>query len=178
MTVAARRWNWTDVTRRQVIWRSGQWLADCLTEVPNHTSSLITAQAMRDNSFTPWDQSGVRCGYHFLQFASHPFKVQWLLYVPPGLTFSKSTFCPHSVFVYFVWISEQTAIISLYNINWLVFITETVCVYCAVRAELLSIIQVSFCRQGLVLSFPLALIFVVDLLFASCKSYTLKRIRK
>ena len=25
----------------------------------------------------------------------------------------------------FVWISEQTAIISLYNINWLVFITET-----------------------------------------------------
>jgi len=24
----------------------------------------------------------------------------------------------------FVWISEQTAIIFLYNINWLVFITE------------------------------------------------------
>jgi hypothetical protein len=35
----------------------------------------------------------------------------------------------------FVWISEQTAIISLYNINWLVCITETVCVYCAVRTE-------------------------------------------
>jgi len=35
----------------------------------------------------------------------------------------------------FVWISEQTAIISLYNINGLVFITETECVYCAVRAE-------------------------------------------
>ena len=33
----------------------------------------------------------------------------------------------------FVWISKQTAIISLYNINWLVFITETECVYCAVR---------------------------------------------
>jgi len=32
-----------------------------------------------------------------------------------------------------VWISEQTAIISLYNINWLVFITEIQCVYCAVR---------------------------------------------
>ena len=26
----------------------------------------------------------------------------------------------------FVWISEQTAIISLYNINWLVFITEII----------------------------------------------------
>jgi len=30
----------------------------------------------------------------------------------------------HSIFMCFVWISEQTAIISLYNINWLVFITE------------------------------------------------------
>jgi len=33
----------------------------------------------------------------------------------------------------FVWISEQTAIISLHNINWLVCITETESVYCAVR---------------------------------------------
>jgi len=38
-----------------------------------------------------------------------------------------------------VWISEQTAIISLYNINWLVFITETVCVYCTVRTGYLKI---------------------------------------
>ena len=38
-----------------------------------------------------------------------------------------STFCPHSVFMYFVWIWEQTAIISLYGIDWLVFITETEC---------------------------------------------------
>ena len=52
-----------------------------------------------------------------------------------------STFCPHSVFMYFVWIWEQTAIITLYNINWLVFITETV--YCAVRTECLYTIQVS-----------------------------------
>jgi len=33
----------------------------------------------------------------------------------------------------FVWISEQTGIISLYNINWLVCITERENVYCAVR---------------------------------------------
>jgi len=46
-----------------------------------------------------------------------------------------STFCPYSVFMCFVWIWEQTAIISLYNINWLVCITETECVYCAVRTE-------------------------------------------
>ena len=55
---------------------------------------------------------------------------QWSLYVPPGLAFSNSLFCPHSVFMCFVWIWEQTAIISLYSINWLVFITETECVYC------------------------------------------------
>jgi len=35
----------------------------------------------------------------------------------------------------FVWIWEQTAIISLYSINWLVCITETESVYCAVRTE-------------------------------------------
>jgi hypothetical protein len=39
------------------------------------------------------------------------------------------------VFVCFVWISEQTPIISLYSINLLVFVTETECVYCAVRTE-------------------------------------------
>jgi hypothetical protein len=44
----------------------------------------------------------------------------------------------------FVRISEQTAIISLYSINWLVFITETECGYCAVQAESLYIIQVNF----------------------------------
>jgi hypothetical protein len=42
----------------------------------------------------------------------------------------------------FVWIWEQTAIISLYNINWLVYITERECVYCAVRTGSLYIIQV------------------------------------
>jgi len=41
-----------------------------------------------------------------------------------SLTFNNSTFCPHSVFMCFVWISEQTTIISLYSINWLVLITE------------------------------------------------------
>jgi hypothetical protein len=43
----------------------------------------------------------------------------------------------HSVFMCFVWISEQTAIISLYSFDWLVFITEAECVYCAVRTEFL-----------------------------------------
>jgi hypothetical protein len=40
----------------------------------------------------------------------------------------RGTLCPHSVFMCFLWI------ISLYNINWLVFITNMECVYCAVRS--------------------------------------------
>ena len=59
-----------------------------------------------------------------------------------GIFIYNSTFCPHSVFMCFVWIWEQTAIISLYSINWLVFITETESVYCAVWAECLNIIVV------------------------------------
>ena len=55
-----------------------------------------------------------------------------------SLTFNNSTFYPHSVFKCFMWISEQTDIISLYIINWLVFVTETVCVYCAVRTGYLN----------------------------------------
>jgi hypothetical protein len=43
-----------------------------------------------------------------------PFKAQWLLYVPQIL---RST--QNSVFVCFVYISEQTATISLYSNNWL-----------------------------------------------------------
>jgi hypothetical protein len=42
--------------------------------------------------------------------------------------------------VYFS-VLAQTAIISLYNIYLPVFITETECVYCAVRTESLNIGQ-------------------------------------
>jgi hypothetical protein len=37
----------------------------------------------------------------------------WLLYIPPVLTFTNSTFCPHSVFMCFLWLPEETAIISV-----------------------------------------------------------------
>jgi hypothetical protein len=65
-----------------------------------------------------------------------------------SLTFSSSTFCPHSVFMCFVWIWEQTAIISLYCINWLVFITETECVYCAVRDGYINAIIICDVSNG------------------------------
>jgi len=81
---------------------------------------------------------------------------QWSLYVPHSghymyrqFNIHNATFCPHSVFVCFVWISEQTAIISLYSINWPVFITETECVYCAVRAQSWYVIKV-ICEINLI----------------------------
>jgi len=61
-----------------------------------------------------------------------------------SLTFSNSTFCPHTVFMCFVWIWEETAIISLYIFNWLVFITETDCVYYAVRTGSLHAASLTF----------------------------------
>jgi len=44
-----------------------------------------------------------------------------------------------------VWNTEQTAIISLYSINWLVCIAEMESVYCAVRTGYLTIIRVNIC---------------------------------
>jgi len=76
-------------------------------------------------------------------------KAQWSLICTASLTFTNSTFCPHSVFVCFVWIWEQTAIISLYSINWLVCITETVSVYCAVRTGYLCVLCESQNKQWL-----------------------------
>ena len=63
--------------------------------------------------------------------------------VPPGIRFKNFMSCPCNVFMCFVWISEQTAIISLFSINCLVLITETECVYCAVRNYSLNLFQVS-----------------------------------
>jgi hypothetical protein len=52
-------------------------------------------------------------------------------------------YCPHIVFMFFVRVSEQTAITSLYSIKWLVFITEKDSVYRGVRTEYLNTSQVS-----------------------------------
>jgi len=66
--------------------------------------------------------------------------------------FNVHKFCPHSALICFLWIWKQTAIISLYSINWFVFITEMECVYCAVRAGYLNVIQKYF-RLPLPVSF-------------------------
>ena len=45
-------------------------------------------------------------------------------------------FLPTQYIMCFVWMLEQTAFFTQYSVNWLVFITETECVYCAVRTEM------------------------------------------
>jgi len=59
----------------------------------------------------------------------------YVLYVPSGLTYTNSTFCPHGALMLSVRFLEQRVIISLHSINLLVFITSAVCVYCAVRTD-------------------------------------------
>jgi len=43
-----------------------------------------------------------------------------------------------------VWIKEQTATFSLYNINRLDFMIEVECIYSAVRTESLYLTQIGF----------------------------------
>ena len=71
---------------------------------------------------------------------NYDFRFYWLLYLPIDSAFNNSTFCLHRIFIGFVWISEQTAIISVYSINWTVCITETESVYSVVRAGSLYVI--------------------------------------
>jgi hypothetical protein len=53
------------------------------------------------------------------------------------------TFCPHTVFLWFLWISQKWAIISLYSINLLIFTVGMVCVHCVVGTETFNTIQVN-----------------------------------
>jgi hypothetical protein len=67
--------------------------------------------------------SHIRTFSLFFPITTHIHSKSLTLYSPAvtvctaSLTCSNPTFCPHSVFMCFVWISEQTAIISLYSIN-------------------------------------------------------------
>ena len=81
----------------------------------------------------------VLCGYQNKQ-RLFPYTTLTGLYNRDGVCLLRGT---DWIFMCFVWIWEQTAIISLHNINWLVCITEMECVYCAVRAGSLNVIQVN-----------------------------------
>ena len=52
-----------------------------------------------------------------------PSGFNWTL--PPDLTFRKSAFFPLTLYLPVLWITEQTAIISVHSVNRLVIMTET-----------------------------------------------------
>ena len=107
-------------TRR---WLDNDWLTNKLTEY---------CASVRDTKKSTRRDDCVRLVKFLLLFNVHwPFAAQWsymyrtvVTICTARLTFNNSTFCPHSCIYVFVWIWEQTAIISLYNLNWLVYITE------------------------------------------------------
>ena len=97
-----------------------------------------------------------------------PYRINWLVCITETecvycavrtehLTVNNSTFCPHTIFMCFMWIWEQTAIISLYSIDWLVFIPDTECVYCAVRTGYIHLYTYPY---DLVLAAKLALAII------------------
>ena len=78
----------------------------------------VTHSALVTICTAQWSLYVLHRGYYMYR------PVVWSLYVPPSghymyhqFNIHNPTFCPHCVFMCFVWISEQTAIISLHNIN-------------------------------------------------------------
>jgi len=72
-----------------------------------------------------------------VQLQGQRVKDYWLRHQTTRLAFNNFTFC-HTVFMCFVFISEQTATCATYSINWLVFVAEMKSVYSAVRTGALN----------------------------------------
>jgi predicted neutral ceramidase superfamily lipid hydrolase len=92
---------------------------------------------IRKVKINKWMKQSQQC-YELSNFST--FQASWLLPVQPVSTVKNSRFCPQIAFMGFVWISEQTFILALYNITWLIstFITETGRDYCTVRTGILN----------------------------------------
>jgi len=82
------------------------------------------------------------------------FRPSLTLHIPVGTARYQILHYAHTaVFMCFMWISEQTAIISLHGVNWFVCITETESVYCVLRTESLKKpIKVIFIFKGFIVS--------------------------
>jgi hypothetical protein len=63
-----------------------------------------------------------------------PFIDHWLLHLPPDLTFKNCVLPTHCIYVFCKALrKKQKPFFPLYSSHWLVFITETEGVYCALR---------------------------------------------
>jgi len=67
-----------------------------------------------------------------------------------------------------LYISEPKAIISLYSMNWLVFVSEMKCIYCAVRTERLNTFRLfSVLKHTKSFTFKFELLFLIGTLLLS-----------
>jgi hypothetical protein len=60
-----------------------------------------------------------------------PFKAQWLLHVPLGLTLKNFSWCSHCIYIFCIDLRTNRNP-TLYNIKWLVFLLQLDSVYCAI----------------------------------------------
>jgi len=149
------------ILKCQIAWKFVQWEPSCSMRKDRHTDRekdvtelifcfaifpalLKIPRSAHTAVFTCfvwiWEQTAIISLYSidWLVCITETESVYWS--VRPGSLYTILRSAPHSVFTCFMWIWEQTAIISLYSINWLVCITETECVYCAVRTEVCNAI--------------------------------------
>ena len=111
----------------------------CTHRPISNTYCFSTATMIRELA-SIWRYTYIAC------LAAVYFQSPMFILLLPALSFKNSTF--FHKFICFVCISEERAIISLYiTIKPLVFMTETVCVYCAVQPEFLNKTQITFVLQ-------------------------------
>ena len=85
-----------------------------------------------------WSSKGLsRASKSYISEMYKPFKAYWSRGAPT-VWHSTTVRSAHTVFMCFVFTSEQTATCFTYSINWLVFITEMKSVYSAVRTSSLN----------------------------------------
>jgi len=121
---------------------------------------MLDSGPVRNMYSTLWNKSEKQCTslafiiriYHDARSSECQIRLIFSLYRAKH-KICNCTLRPRSVFVCFIRMSEQTAIISLYDINWLVSVTETHCVYCAVRTGSLNVISVNFVFKWVVIWF-------------------------
>ena len=82
-----------------------------------------------------------------------------------------SIFCRHNAFLCFVWTSEKTGNISLYNMKILNSLAERQSVYCAARTRCLYVVQVVLVLERLILSSDIRVGFTNSLLKAFFRTY-------
>jgi hypothetical protein len=133
MLVSRGQWKTCYWLCRQIKWFSAIifYVSNKTVKTPTWTESLCVwemASSILNYWFYVWNMC-VPDSVEWFRFEFNPFKTQWLLYVPQALTFKSPAFCPQNIFMYFIWFSEWTVIVSLNRFNRLFFVMEMQCVF-------------------------------------------------